>query len=469
MKQHPRPSTPPHAAAHPPGPHPHRPFAGPLHRRQFIGCCAGLAAGLFTTLDAVEAGAGDRNPDTSPARGAGPTALTATAWPPAARALVEQAFKGLDPAELWDVHAHLLGTGDAGSGCSVHPSLSQWWHPGEVLRRRVILHAGGVPADAPSIDRAFVAHLERLAAGFPEGARWLLFAFEQAHDDRGRPRPDWSTFHVPDAYAAAVAARRPDRFGWVASIHPFREDALERLEQAARDGALAVKWLPSAMAIDLRAPRCRPFYDAMARLGLPLVVHCGEEHAVPGAGRGDLGNPLHVRAPLEAGVQVIMAHCASLGSAEDSDARSRRSRPAFDLFARLMDEPAHGSRLWGDVSAVFQVNRARSVWHTLLERPDWHARLLHGSDHPLPGVGPLVSLHRLAAADVLAAQDIAPLQAIRAHNPLLFDVVLKRRLRGGAGAGLRLADAVFQTRRAFPRAAAAPPSVSPNDTRRRAR
>ncbi|MEX8500770.1 hypothetical protein, partial [Leptothrix ochracea] len=52
--------------------------------------------------------------------------------------------------------------------------------------------------------------------------------------------------------------------GWVASIHPYREDALQRLDAAIGAGALALKWLPSSMNIDLRAPRLRPFYARMA-------------------------------------------------------------------------------------------------------------------------------------------------------------------------------------------------------------
>jgi mannonate dehydratase len=225
-----------------------------------------------------------------------------------------------------------------------------------------------VPGDAPSIDRAYVERLVSQAAEFPAGARWWLFAFEQAHDDHGRSDPRRSTFHVPDAYAAQVANRHPARFDWVASIHPYREDALQRLDAALAAGARAVKWLPSAMNIDLRDPRCRPFCERLASAGRPLIVHCGEEKAVPGAGRDELGNPLHVRHVLADGVRVVMAHCGSLGHAIDEDRPSRTLVPAFDLFARLMDEPAHGGRLLGDVSAVFQRNRTPEVWCTVLQR-----------------------------------------------------------------------------------------------------
>ena len=218
--------------------------------------------------------------------------------------------------------------------------MNQWWKPVDFLRRRAILNAACVPADAPSVDRAYVERLLGHTADFPAGARWLLFAFEQAHDEQGAADADATTVHVPDRYAARIAAEHAQRFAWVASIHPYAGDALVRLDAATAQGALAIKWLPSAMNIDLRDARCRPFYERLAASRLPLIVHCGEELAVPGAGRDDLGNPLHARVPLEQGVRVVMAHCASLGHALDIDRPSAPRIAAFDLFARLMDERA---------------------------------------------------------------------------------------------------------------------------------
>lgn len=411
-----------------------------MTRRHALCCGAALGAGLFTALQAHAVSW--RNP----CRGVLPPAL-------AQHELVQRCFEGIDASQLWDVHTHLLGTGDSGSGCSVHKSTSQWWHPVEVLRRKAILNAACVPGDALSVDRAYVERLQALAADFPAGARWLLFAFDHAHDDTGRIAPQATTFHVPDAHARRIAAQTPRRFAWVASIHPYAADALERLELAIAGGALAVKWLPSAMNIDLRSPRCRAFYDRLATTRVPLIVHCGEEKAVPGAGRDELGNPLHVRVPLAAGVRVIMAHCASLGQALDVDRRSAPAVPAFDLFARLMDEPAHGDRLLGDVSAVFQINRRPELQRTLLRRADWHSRLLHGSDYPLPGVMPLTRVQRLAQYGLLDTAAVPVLEAVREHNPLLFDFMLKRLVATGPQ---RFGASVFQTAPHFTNSSALP-------------
>jgi uncharacterized protein len=439
-----------------------------LSRRHALCCSAALGAGLFSSLlagsgDAQAAALHLRNPCLPPAGAAG------DGLPDSAelRDLVHAAFSGVTASRLIDSHAHLLGIGDSGSGCTVHPSMNTWWRPLEVLRKHMILNAacvaGGAGAAEPedkrttngpapqptdamarTIDGRYVQRLQHLSAGFPSGARWWLYAFAKAHDDQGRPRDDWSTFHVPNAYAAQVAQANPGRFDWVASIHPYAVDALQQLDLAQQQGAVAVKWLPSAMNIDPASNRCKAFYDALQKNGLPLIVHCGEEKAAPGARRDAYVNPLLMRHPLAQGVRVIVAHAASLGEAHDTDRPSQPQVPAFDLFARLMDEQQRNRSpglLLADISAVFQRNRSPDVWRRILQREDWHAQLLHGSDYPLPGVLPLFAPRQLVNAGLLDAAVVPPLLKLREHNALLFDFVLKRQLRLGS---LRLPASVFE-------------------------
>lgn len=421
-----------------------------------------VGAGLFSSLLAPAASAQTLADGVfNPCRGELPADL-------AQHEMVLGAFEGIDAGRLVDVHAHLLGNGDSGSGCSVHADMQSLLSPREMLRHRAILNAACVSRDAPSVDRAYVGRLNELTRSFAPGATWWLYAFDRACDDAGRERADWTTFHVPNDYAAAIAGKHRDRYAWVASVHPYRADALQRLEAARRGGAVACKWLPSAMNIALDDRRCTPFYDRLAAWQMPLIVHCGEEHAVPGAGRDDLGNPLLVRHPLRHGVRVVMAHAASLGRAADTDQRSRPQVPAFDLFARLMGEADSRGRLLGDLSAVFQGNRRPEVWQAVLRRQEWHPRLLHGSDYPLPGLIPLFDLRALVKSGLLSEADLPTLRRIREHNALLFDFVLKRRLKsGGAGLpagifeGRALAtDATKATDSATPRPATVPPARS---------
>lgn len=363
--------------------------------------------------------------------------------------LLHAAWDGLDPAQVWDSHAHLAGVGDGDSGIAINPRMLSPLHPAEYFQRLFYLNAG-CAHDAPGkVDQSYVERLHNLAEGMESGFKLLLFAFERTHDSAGRPRPDLTAFHVPNDYARNLARAHPAFFEWACSIHPWREDCVEALETAAQEGARAVKWLPPAMGIDPASPRCDRFYAALARLDLPLITHAGEEKAVHGAGRPEWGNPLRLRRALDQGVRVVVAHCASLGQDLDEDrGRSARKLPSFSLFARLMSERRHEGRLFGDISAITLRNREVSTLRTLLQQDDWHPRLLFGTDYPLPGILPLISARQLAHEKLLPAAAVPVLESLREHNPLLFDFVLKRHLRAGPA---RFADPVFETRPFFER------------------
>jgi mannonate dehydratase len=360
-----------------------------------------------------------------------------------------EAWDGIDAARVWDCHAHLIGSGDSGGGIWVNPAMLTFANPVLYAQRLLYLNAG-CAHDAPgSIDQSFIERMLNLLDGLRAGVKLLLMAFERHYAESGTPVAEETAFHVPDAYARAAAQRHPRHFEWTASIHPYRSDCLAALREAKAGGARAVKWLPAAMGIDPASPRCDAFYAELARLDLPLITHGGMERAVRVGERQHLGNPLLLRRALEHGVRVVIAHCATLG--EDRDLDRGQNGPyvsSFSLFARLMDDPRYRATLYGDLSAVTQLNRAGPALVTLLEREDWHPRLLNGSDYPLPGIMPLYSAGRLAELGVLDGGLAPVLAAIREHNPLLFDFAIKRHLRAGAK---RFPRSVFETRPFFDR------------------
>ena len=360
--------------------------------------------------------------------------------------LVEAAWHGLDPAKVWDVHAHLVGTGDAGSGITVNPRTESLLDPGQYARRLFFLNAGCVHDAAGSVDLAYVDRMRNLNEGMRPGVKMLLLAFERAYDERGAPDPEHTIFHIPNDYARDVARRHADHFEWAASIHPYRQDALEALAQAARDGARGVKWLPSAMGIDPASEKCDSFYQMMNRMGLPLIAHAGQERAVLGREAHDFGNPLRLRRALDAGVRVVVAHCASMGEDRDLDRGAHGPYvESFSLFARVFEKYPNA---YGDISAMTQVNRAGPALARVIESEAWHPRLLNGSDYPLPGVMPVFSVDYLVSLKMVQESAAPVLREIRAHNPLLFDFVLKRHLRSNRKA---LSASVFETRAFFVR------------------
>jgi mannonate dehydratase len=366
----------------------------------------------------------------------------------AAHPLVREAWAGLDPSRVWDCHAHLFAAGSGGGIADGRGSLLRPLVAAQHLFFRNAVCAGP-DAGAEAFAGAYLLRLDALLAAMPPGFKVLLLALDARHDESGRALPEASHVWTGNDYCARVAAARPERVEWAASVHPYRADAAEELARVQALGARAVKWIPAAQGIDPGAARCDRFYQALAAGGLPLVTHAGAERAAPGD--DELGNPLRLRRALEHGVRVVVAHCASMGEGRDLD-----RGPAgpwvenFALFERLMDEPRHQGRLYGDLSALPQSARSGAPLRRILERGreggDWSARLLSGSDYPLPAIMPLYSPRDLAAGGLLDPAAVEPLKAIRRHNPLLFDFVIKRHL---ALEGRRLAAAVFETRRFF--------------------
>ena len=359
--------------------------------------------------------------------------------------IVQTALSGLVPELLWDGHVHLLGTGDGDSGIWINPHMRSLLHP--VQSAQFYFFTNASCTEPGNVDNSYIQRLIEQHKSMPAGARLLLLAFDYTYDRDGKRRPDLSAFYTPNAYAAHVADTYPGVFRWIASVHPNREDWHDELRVAAGAGACAIKWLPSAMGIDPGSPSCDRFYEMLVKYNLPLLVHAGEESAVHGANRQEYGNPLLLRRPLEHGVRVIIAHCASLGRCQDIDAgKNGGSLPAFELFARLMNDARYENLLFGEISGLVQTNRLGTPIDTVIRNTDWHPRLVNASDYPLPGVLPLFSMEKLVARGYIDTMQAQVLTEIRRHNVLLFDLVLKRLLQSD---GTRLSPIVFHSRRVF--------------------
>jgi len=342
-----------------------------------------------------------------------------------AQALVDKAYSGLDPAApLVDYHAHMIGTGH---GCEVNPAMLDPRHPFRRLAAQVYLHAGGV-RDLARFDDQYVARLRALALGFGRPVKLHILAFDHFYRPDGTMDRARSEFYVPNERVIALAEQYPDLFEPVLSVHPYRSDALAELDKGAAKGAHYVKWLPNAMGIDPMDPRCDPFYRRMAELGLVLLTHAGTERAVNSPDAQALGNPLRLRRALDAGVKVIVAHCASLGRNPDLD-HPGKTADNFDLFLRMMGEERYRGLLFADISAMTQVNRMPVPMLTILRRPDLQDRLVNGSDYPLPAVNALIWTRQMVGFGLITARERKALNEIFQVNPLLFDFVLKRTVR----------------------------------------
>jgi mannonate dehydratase len=350
----------------------------------------------------------------------------------AARDLIDAAWDGIDPDRALDCHVHVVGLGTGGTGCWVHPRMRSLAHPLHRARFDIYRRAAGIE----DLDRADQEYIERLAELARVGPRHrlLVLAFDHAYNEAGEIDLDASEFFVPSDYVMGLAREHRDVMVPCGSIHPYRRDALAELDRLVDEGVRVIKWLPSAMRIDPASPRCAGFFRRMAERGVTLLTHAGEERAVEVEDAQRLANPLRLRQALDAGVKVVVAHCASAGDGEDLDAAGPEKPllPNFELFLRMMGNSFYQDRLFGEVSAMVQYNRCEALARIVPSRY-LYGRIFNGSDYPLPAINALVRTGALVRLGLISETERTVLNEIDRHNPLLFDFVLKRSLRGPAG------------------------------------
>ena len=88
-----------------------------------------------------------------------------------------------------------------------------------------------------------------------------------------------------------MAARRPDRLWWMATV-PLQDPqrAAEVLAEQRSRGCVGVEIGTSTGAARLDEPQFEPFWAAAAELGLPVLLHPAYQHPHPGYSRFSLQN-----------------------------------------------------------------------------------------------------------------------------------------------------------------------------------
>ncbi|MBN8249426.1 MAG: amidohydrolase family protein [Verrucomicrobia bacterium] len=307
---------------------------------------------------------------------------------------------------LVDLHVHTAGIGAGDSGCFVAKYLQQSYKFG------IYLQAFGVTREevAREGDGLLIRRIsERLAQGERVGSAVILTLDGAVDPVSGELDREATEVYVPTEFVARETARFTNLL-YGASINPHRRDALQRLDRAAAEGAVLVKWIPSIMKIDPSDECLVPFYDRMKHHGLPLLSHTGEERSFTKADDA-LADPERLRLPLQRGVVVIAAHVASTGA--------NAGEPDLERLAKLM---TGFPNLYADISSLTQVNKLAYL-RPALTRPEFAGRLCHGSDFPLMNTA-LVSPWFFPLD--LTREQMETLAAI--GNPWDRDVALKQAL-----------------------------------------
>ena len=347
---------------------------------------------------------------------------------PRAQALIAASFQDIAPGKQVDFHTHILGTGAGNTGTFVNEDMSSLWRPEKFIRFSVFKSAAGI-ADLEAGDAQYLGRLTDLIRHIPQPGTYMLLAFDKHYRRDGTVDLGYTEFFVPNEYVFNLSRKAPGTFQPVISVHPYRKDALRKLEYWAGQGVRFIKWLPNAMGIDPSDEKIDPYYRTMKKLGMILITHTGGERAVEAGDFQRFGNPLLFRRPLDMGVRVVMAHCASTGTNPDLDSPGREEVSNFRLFLRMMGNKRYEGLLFGEISAMTQFNRFRGKLDVLLEREDLHPRLVNGSDYPLPAVNIIIWTGELRKDGYISGEEKEALDRIYRYNPLLFDFVLKRTLR----------------------------------------
>jgi predicted TIM-barrel fold metal-dependent hydrolase len=272
-----------------------------------------------------------------------------------------------DGAVRIDMHVHMVGNGGDGFGGWLR--LGRWhgWLAAFMVKQL------GLPADSlqGNLEARYAEILLRFVRQSSLDAVVLL-AHERVHDPNGTPRPDLGSMFVPNDVVLRLAKQYREFLPGVA-IHPARRDAIDELDRCVAEGAVLMKCLPNCQNIDVSDVRYRPFWRRMAEHRLPLLAHTGGEHTVPVISPA-LADPKLLRLPLDCGVTVIAAHCATKSGLFDHD--------YFQDWVGMLGEFPN---LFGDISAMVSLNRCGHLRDCL--RDEIAPRIVHGSDFPVPVLG----------------------------------------------------------------------------------
>ncbi|MHC4513712.1 MAG: amidohydrolase family protein [Planctomycetota bacterium] len=315
---------------------------------------------------------------------------------------------------MLDIHVHLFGSGDSGSGCHLSKKITTGFNFAFLIRSL------DLDTEAHGLDRAFELALARQVreSGLDKVA---VLAQDWVYDGQGRPDRERTHFYVPNDYLFEVTAKHKRWMTPCVSINPDRRDCVEELSRCARKGARLLKIHPPTQGVDISDKKHARFFARCAELDILVMVHTGHEHAAPVLDI-DLADPYRLTQALDAGCRVVACHSGS-GWASD--------RP--DYFAHFLEMVERHQRLWGDTSVMATGARNRDLGRAI-QRGSLRDRLVHGSDFPFPS-------HPLALTSLLDTTTCLRLQGDK--NLIRRDFAVKQALGIGRATAERSYRLVF--------------------------
>jgi predicted TIM-barrel fold metal-dependent hydrolase len=230
--------------------------------------------------------------------------------------------------------------------------------------------------------RAYTGALVDSVRGSEHIEKIVLFGVDARVDDGGNVLHKDITVCATNDDLLALYGRNRDVIIPFFSVNPKRPDALELIDRYAEAGFKGAKFLQNYWGVDTREARYRPYFEKLAQMELPLIVHVGSESSVHSFKACEAIEMLEQ--PLEAGVTVICAHMAlSYDPLKPFKTFSKNPRHFSEEYFRLLEMLKIHANLYADISALLTPVRAKVLRH-LSEQRDVHGKLLFGTDFPVP-------------------------------------------------------------------------------------
>ena len=144
-----------------------------------------------------------------------------------------QPVQPLPAAPFVDLHCHTAGLGAGNSGCFVSAQMRH------SFKLRFYLKSFGVTEEEimREGDGIVITQLSERLAGSQHVNRAVILALDGVVDAQGELDRIHTEIYVPNEFLATEVAKHPNLL-WGASVNPYRQDALARLEWARAHGAV---------------------------------------------------------------------------------------------------------------------------------------------------------------------------------------------------------------------------------------
>ena len=208
----------------------------------------------------------------------------------------------------------------------------------------------------------------------------VVFGVDAKFDESGNLVHKDKTVCATNEEVFAFYEQNPNEVVPFFSVNPNRKDALNLIEKYHKMGFKGGKLLHSYWETDLNNKRYEPYFRLLSELGLPLVIHVGDENSL--ASNKALESIEQLKSPLNLGCRIV---CAHMGASSDG-VLSMFSRDPEKLGANyftLLRWLREFDGLYADVSALLCINKARILPH-LKTQTQIHDKILFGTDFPVP-------------------------------------------------------------------------------------